>query len=143
MAYCPALCLSAEMQSCFLRRRFKSQMLGASVRVADATCTCVRLLPFVVFKVKQYDTTFSPLSRRVSEGGAALGAHTIPPLVCEPPSIFLLFSPLPPRAPSPSCSPTGCTSCQAAIEKLTWKDRLPGYFINVSSILFMVGAEAL
>ncbi|XP_075932321.1 anoctamin-2b [Anarhichas minor] len=25
----------------------------------------------------------------------------------------------------------------AAIEKLTWKDRLPGYFINVSSILFM------
>ncbi|XP_059181699.1 anoctamin-2b isoform X1 [Centropristis striata] len=27
----------------------------------------------------------------------------------------------------------------AAIEKLTWKDRLPGYFINVSSILFMFG----
>ncbi|XP_062299510.1 anoctamin-2b [Scomber scombrus] len=26
-----------------------------------------------------------------------------------------------------------------AIEKLTWKDRLPGYFINVSSILFMFG----
>ncbi|KAI3366936.1 hypothetical protein L3Q82_009576, partial [Scortum barcoo] len=25
------------------------------------------------------------------------------------------------------------------IEKLTWKDRLPGYFINVSSILFMFG----
>uniref|UniRef100_A0AAQ4P925 Anoctamin n=1 Tax=Gasterosteus aculeatus aculeatus TaxID=481459 RepID=A0AAQ4P925_GASAC len=30
-------------------------------------------------------------------------------------------------------------SCQAAIEKLTWKDRLPGYFINVSSVLFMFG----
>ncbi|XP_076578428.1 anoctamin-2b [Chaetodon auriga] len=28
---------------------------------------------------------------------------------------------------------------EAAIEKLTWKDRLPGYFINVSSILFMFG----
>nr|XP_057933343.1 anoctamin-1-like [Doryrhamphus excisus] len=27
----------------------------------------------------------------------------------------------------------------AAIEKLTWKDRLPGYCINVSSILFMFG----
>ncbi|XP_044042466.1 anoctamin-2b isoform X1 [Siniperca chuatsi] len=27
----------------------------------------------------------------------------------------------------------------AAIDKLTWKDRLPGYFINVSSILFMFG----
>ncbi|KAM4569892.1 anoctamin-2b [Odontesthes bonariensis] len=27
----------------------------------------------------------------------------------------------------------------AAEEKLTWKDRLPGYFINVSSILFMFG----
>ncbi|KAM9334727.1 anoctamin-2b [Symphorus nematophorus] len=27
----------------------------------------------------------------------------------------------------------------AAIEKLTWKDRLPGYFINISSILFMFG----
>ncbi|XP_008285218.1 anoctamin-2, partial [Stegastes partitus] len=27
----------------------------------------------------------------------------------------------------------------SAIEKLTWKDRLPGYFINVSSILFMFG----
>ncbi|XP_030296003.1 anoctamin-2b isoform X1 [Sparus aurata] len=27
----------------------------------------------------------------------------------------------------------------AVIEKLTWKDRLPGYFINVSSILFMFG----
>ncbi|XP_045928451.1 anoctamin-2b isoform X2 [Micropterus dolomieu] len=27
----------------------------------------------------------------------------------------------------------------ATIEKLTWKDRLPGYFINVSSILFMFG----
>uniref|UniRef100_A0A4W6FZH6 Anoctamin n=1 Tax=Lates calcarifer TaxID=8187 RepID=A0A4W6FZH6_LATCA len=26
-----------------------------------------------------------------------------------------------------------------AIDKLTWKDRLPGYFINVSSILFMFG----
>ncbi|XP_068442479.1 anoctamin-2b isoform X2 [Clinocottus analis] len=26
---------------------------------------------------------------------------------------------------------------EAAIEKLTWKDRLPGYLINVSSILFM------
>ncbi|KAI4803052.1 hypothetical protein KUCAC02_006611 [Chaenocephalus aceratus] len=25
----------------------------------------------------------------------------------------------------------------AAIEKLTWKDRLPGYFINISSIIFM------
>ncbi|KAJ4924843.1 hypothetical protein JOQ06_003793 [Pogonophryne albipinna] len=30
-----------------------------------------------------------------------------------------------------------CASCQAAIEKLTWKDRLPGYFINISSIIFM------
>uniref|UniRef100_A0A671XE68 Anoctamin n=1 Tax=Sparus aurata TaxID=8175 RepID=A0A671XE68_SPAAU len=29
--------------------------------------------------------------------------------------------------------------CLAVIEKLTWKDRLPGYFINVSSILFMFG----
>ncbi|XP_069012653.1 anoctamin-2b [Embiotoca jacksoni] len=28
---------------------------------------------------------------------------------------------------------------ESAIEKLTWKDRLPGYFINVSSILFMFG----
>ncbi|XP_077565528.1 anoctamin-2b [Stigmatopora nigra] len=28
---------------------------------------------------------------------------------------------------------------QVAIEKLTWKDRLPGYCINVSSILFMFG----
>uniref|UniRef100_A0AAQ4P195 Anoctamin n=1 Tax=Gasterosteus aculeatus aculeatus TaxID=481459 RepID=A0AAQ4P195_GASAC len=28
---------------------------------------------------------------------------------------------------------------EAAIEKLTWKDRLPGYFINVSSVLFMFG----
>ncbi|KAG8005793.1 Anoctamin-1, partial [Nibea albiflora] len=28
---------------------------------------------------------------------------------------------------------------EGAIEKLTWKDRLPGYFINVSSILFMFG----
>lgn len=28
---------------------------------------------------------------------------------------------------------------EAAMEKLTWKDRLPGYFINVSSILFMFG----
>ncbi|CAJ1054264.1 anoctamin-2b isoform X2 [Xyrichtys novacula] len=28
---------------------------------------------------------------------------------------------------------------EAVIEKLTWKDRLPGYFINVSSILFMFG----
>ncbi|KAM7366916.1 hypothetical protein PAMP_014852 [Pampus punctatissimus] len=28
---------------------------------------------------------------------------------------------------------------EPAIEKLTWKDRLPGYFINVSSILFMFG----
>ncbi|XP_044042468.1 anoctamin-2b isoform X3 [Siniperca chuatsi] len=28
---------------------------------------------------------------------------------------------------------------EAAIDKLTWKDRLPGYFINVSSILFMFG----
>ncbi|XP_041636715.1 anoctamin-2b isoform X2 [Cheilinus undulatus] len=28
---------------------------------------------------------------------------------------------------------------EAAIEKLTWKDRLPGYCINVSSILFMFG----
>uniref|UniRef100_A0A8C4NL56 Anoctamin n=1 Tax=Dicentrarchus labrax TaxID=13489 RepID=A0A8C4NL56_DICLA len=28
---------------------------------------------------------------------------------------------------------------EAAIEKLTWKDRLPGYFINISSILFMFG----
>ncbi|KAF1372550.1 hypothetical protein PFLUV_G00266660 [Perca fluviatilis] len=27
----------------------------------------------------------------------------------------------------------------STIEKLTWKDRLPGYFINVSSILFMFG----
>ncbi|XP_039999379.1 anoctamin-2b [Xiphias gladius] len=26
-----------------------------------------------------------------------------------------------------------------ATEKLTWKDRLPGYFVNVSSILFMFG----
>lgn len=32
--------------------------------------------------------------------------------------------------------------CQAAIEKLTWKDRLPGYFINVSSILFMVSTSS-
>uniref|UniRef100_UPI0037E938E9 anoctamin-2b n=1 Tax=Semicossyphus pulcher TaxID=241346 RepID=UPI0037E938E9 len=31
------------------------------------------------------------------------------------------------------------TNGKAAIEKLTWKDRLPGYFINVSSILFMFG----
>lgn len=31
--------------------------------------------------------------------------------------------------------------CQSAIEELTWKDRLPGYFINVSSILLMVGTE--
>uniref|UniRef100_A0A3B4Y1X4 Anoctamin n=1 Tax=Seriola lalandi dorsalis TaxID=1841481 RepID=A0A3B4Y1X4_SERLL len=28
---------------------------------------------------------------------------------------------------------------ETAIDKLTWKDRLPGYFINVSSILFMFG----
>ncbi|XP_017288062.1 anoctamin-2b isoform X3 [Kryptolebias marmoratus] len=28
---------------------------------------------------------------------------------------------------------------EAAVEKLTWKDRLPGYFMNVSSILFMFG----
>ncbi|XP_069556235.1 anoctamin-2b [Brachyistius frenatus] len=28
---------------------------------------------------------------------------------------------------------------ESAIEKLTWKDRLPGYCINVSSILFMFG----
>ncbi|XP_074553866.1 anoctamin-2b [Halichoeres trimaculatus] len=28
---------------------------------------------------------------------------------------------------------------ETVIEKLTWKDRLPGYFINVSSILFMFG----
>ncbi|KAM7377964.1 hypothetical protein PAMA_013058 [Pampus argenteus] len=28
---------------------------------------------------------------------------------------------------------------EPAVEKLTWKDRLPGYFINVSSILFMFG----
>ncbi|XP_026218905.1 anoctamin-2b [Anabas testudineus] len=27
----------------------------------------------------------------------------------------------------------------APIDKLTWKDRLPGYFINISSILFMFG----
>lgn len=30
---------------------------------------------------------------------------------------------------------------QAAVEKLTWKDRLAGYCINVSSILFMVGKQ--
>lgn len=29
-------------------------------------------------------------------------------------------------------------SRQAAAEKLTWKDRLAGYVVNVSSILFMV-----
>ncbi|XP_030006343.1 anoctamin-2b isoform X2 [Sphaeramia orbicularis] len=28
---------------------------------------------------------------------------------------------------------------ESAVEKLTWKDRLPGYCINVSSILFMFG----
>ncbi|XP_056281244.1 anoctamin-2b [Pseudoliparis swirei] len=28
---------------------------------------------------------------------------------------------------------------EAAAEKLNWKDRLPGYFINVSSLLFMFG----
>uniref|UniRef100_A0AAQ6IPX7 Anoctamin n=1 Tax=Anabas testudineus TaxID=64144 RepID=A0AAQ6IPX7_ANATE len=28
---------------------------------------------------------------------------------------------------------------EAPIDKLTWKDRLPGYFINISSILFMFG----
>ncbi|XP_067346255.1 anoctamin-2b isoform X3 [Channa argus] len=28
---------------------------------------------------------------------------------------------------------------ESPIDKLTWKDRLPGYFINVSSILFMFG----
>lgn len=28
---------------------------------------------------------------------------------------------------------------ESAVEKLTWKDRLPGYFVNVSSILFMFG----
>ncbi|TRY65402.1 hypothetical protein DNTS_023147 [Danionella cerebrum] len=28
---------------------------------------------------------------------------------------------------------------KAAHEKLTWRDRLPGYFINISSILFMFG----
>ncbi|KAM9327868.1 anoctamin-2b [Pholidichthys leucotaenia] len=27
----------------------------------------------------------------------------------------------------------------SVIEKLTWKDRLPGYFVNISSILFMFG----
>uniref|UniRef100_A0A671X7Q5 Anoctamin n=1 Tax=Sparus aurata TaxID=8175 RepID=A0A671X7Q5_SPAAU len=32
-----------------------------------------------------------------------------------------------------------CLAAAAVIEKLTWKDRLPGYFINVSSILFMFG----
>uniref|UniRef100_A0A672J572 Anoctamin n=1 Tax=Salarias fasciatus TaxID=181472 RepID=A0A672J572_SALFA len=37
----------------------------------------------------------------------------------------------------PSLSPSSLW--QAAIEKLTWKDRLPGYCINVSSILFMFG----
>uniref|UniRef100_A0A3Q3WVJ6 Anoctamin n=1 Tax=Mola mola TaxID=94237 RepID=A0A3Q3WVJ6_MOLML len=43
--------------------------------------------------------------------------------------LFLCFLPL----------PTCCSSIQAAIEKLTWKDRLPGYCINISSILFMFG----
>ncbi|XP_035988284.1 anoctamin-2b isoform X4 [Fundulus heteroclitus] len=28
---------------------------------------------------------------------------------------------------------------ETVIEKLTWKDRLPGYFMNISSILFMFG----
>ncbi|XP_020569685.1 anoctamin-1 isoform X3 [Oryzias latipes] len=28
---------------------------------------------------------------------------------------------------------------EPAVDKLTWKDRLPGYFINISSILFMFG----
>uniref|UniRef100_A0A3P8WNP6 Anoctamin n=1 Tax=Cynoglossus semilaevis TaxID=244447 RepID=A0A3P8WNP6_CYNSE len=28
---------------------------------------------------------------------------------------------------------------ETAVDKLTWRDRLPGYFINVSSILFMFG----
>ena len=30
---------------------------------------------------------------------------------------------------------------QAAVEKLTWKDRVAGYCISVSSILFMVGNQ--
>lgn len=30
---------------------------------------------------------------------------------------------------------------QTVIEKLTWKDRLPGYFMNISSILFMVSKD--
>uniref|UniRef100_A0A087Y4Z4 Anoctamin n=1 Tax=Poecilia formosa TaxID=48698 RepID=A0A087Y4Z4_POEFO len=30
-------------------------------------------------------------------------------------------------------------SFQTVAEKLTWKDRLPGYFMNISSILFMFG----
>jgi len=30
---------------------------------------------------------------------------------------------------------------QTGHEKLTWRDRLPGYFINISSILFMVTLE--
>ncbi|XP_065807496.1 anoctamin-2b isoform X2 [Labrus bergylta] len=34
---------------------------------------------------------------------------------------------------------TMAAAIPAAIEKLTWKDRLPGYCINVSSILFMFG----
>uniref|UniRef100_A0A3Q1HFG6 Anoctamin n=1 Tax=Anabas testudineus TaxID=64144 RepID=A0A3Q1HFG6_ANATE len=33
---------------------------------------------------------------------------------------------------------TVCHGCRST-DKLTWKDRLPGYFINISSILFMFG----